>query len=70
MSSFMNSPLPMWARVSSSVAGASSSAAFVEEVPQKTMLLEMALFFCNTSSKRLRIGALCHVFVCNDCWPF
>ena len=38
VSSFMNNPLPMWVRVSSSVAGASSSATLVEEVPQKKML--------------------------------
>ena len=38
VSPFMNSPLPMWARVSSSVTGAYSSVALVEEVPQKKML--------------------------------
>ena len=41
--------LPMWARVSSSLVGALSSAALVEKVCQKKMLKEIGMLFCGTS---------------------
>ena len=39
----------MWARVSSSLVGALSSAALVEKVCQKKMLKEIGMLFCGTS---------------------